>query len=351
MAAIAQLKGLVQGFDATGTKKPISMAKVKLLQSKSGVLTKEDGTFELVLPKSLPDTLIISALGYISDSIPVNKNDRFIALDITLFSEKILPEVIIEYRKKSHGISKMKTLHVEELTSAELRKAACCNLSESFETNASVDVNITDAVSGAKKIRMMGLDGVYTQIQLENIPYLRGLESSFGLNSLPGSWIESIQITKGTGTVINGYESMAGLVNLELKKPTETAMPNDPPKITETKITEKTPLEKPKSIKPVSTPTERKKSVPVAKKDQSNFDYDCDELIEKEKKRRAKAKERAKLPKKSPLTKNKEKIDRVLEDIETRSDKGKLTKDELMKLIAECKALLKTLETTLSKMK
>jgi len=148
MATNAQLKGLVQGFDAAGTKKPISLAKVKLLQSKSGVLTKEDGTFELVLPKTLPDTLIISAVGYVPDSIPVNKNDRFIALDIILYSEKILPEVIIEYRKKSKGISKMKTLHVEELTSAELRKAACCNLSESFETNASVDVNITDAVSG-----------------------------------------------------------------------------------------------------------------------------------------------------------------------------------------------------------
>jgi outer membrane receptor protein involved in Fe transport len=216
----AQIKGLVQGFETT-TKKPISLAKVRLLQAKTGVLTREDGTFEIVLPKTLPDTLVISAIGFISDSIPVNKADRFIALDITLLSEKTLPEVIIEYRKRSHGISKMKTLHVEELTSAELRKAACCNLSESFETNASVDVNITDAVSGAKKIRMMGLDGVYTQIQMENIPYLRGLESSFGLNSLPGSWIESIQITKGTGTVMNGYESMAGLVNLELKKPAE----------------------------------------------------------------------------------------------------------------------------------
>ena len=220
MVCNAQIKGLVQGLESA-TKKPISLAKVRLLQAKTGVLTKEDGTFEIVLPKTLPDTLIISAVGFISDTIPVDKTDRFIALDITLFSEKILPEVIFQYRKSSHGISRMKTLHVEELTSAEFRKAACCNLSESFETNASVDVNITDAISGAKKIRMMGLDGVYTQIQLENIPYLRGLESSFGLQSLPGSWIESIQITKGTGTVINGYESMAGLVNLELKKPKE----------------------------------------------------------------------------------------------------------------------------------
>ena len=216
----AQIKGLVQGSDST-TKKPIFNAKVKLLRAKSGVLTSEEGTFELILPRILPDTLVISAMGYHSDTIIVSKNDRFISLNVTLFSEQLLQEVIIEFKRASHGISRMKTLHVEELTSGELRKAACCNLSESFETNVSVDVNITDAVSGAKKIQMMGLDGVYTQIQMENIPYLRGLESSFGLQSISGTWIESIQITKGTGNVVNGYESMAGLVNLEIKKPKE----------------------------------------------------------------------------------------------------------------------------------
>ncbi|NBX81239.1 MAG: TonB-dependent receptor [Flavobacteriales bacterium] len=216
----AQIKGLVQGSDST-TKKPLFNAKIKLLNAKTGVLTSEEGTFEIVLPKNLPDTLVITAMGYHSDSIIVRKNDRFVSLNIVLYSENLLPEIIVEYRKSTHGISRMKTLHVEELTSGELRKAACCNLSESFETNASVDVSITDAVSGAKKIQMMGLDGVYTQIQMENIPYLRGLESSFGLQSISGTWIESIQITKGTGNVVNGYESMAGLVNLEIKKPKE----------------------------------------------------------------------------------------------------------------------------------
>jgi outer membrane receptor protein involved in Fe transport len=216
----AQIKGLVQGSDST-SKKPIYGAKIKLLQAKIGVVSSEEGTFELVLPKLLPDTLVISAYGYYSDTIVLDKKDRFISLNVVLFSDKLLPEIVVNFRKNSHGIAKLKTLHVEELTSAELRKAACCNLSESFETNASVDVNITDAVSGAKKIQMMGLDGVYTQIQLENIPYLRGLESSFGLQSISGTWIESIQITKGTGNVVNGYESMAGLVNLELKKPKE----------------------------------------------------------------------------------------------------------------------------------
>ena len=216
----AQIKGLIQGADGS-QKKPIYGAKIKLLQAKTGAVSREDGTFELVLPKELPDTLVISAFGYNPDTLIVSKKDRFTALNILLYSDKLLPEILIEFRKNGHSISRLKTLHVEELTAIELRKAACCNLSESFETNASVDVNITDAVSGAKKIQMMGLDGVYTQIQMENIPYLRGLESAFGLSSLSGTWIESIQITKGTGNVVNGYESMAGLVNLELKKPDE----------------------------------------------------------------------------------------------------------------------------------
>lgn len=214
-----QVKGVVFGSEVIEKKEPIWGARVKLLKAERGAITEEDGTFEIILPKNLPDTLVISALGFNSDTIVVTRKDRFTAFDITLFSDQMLPEVVVRAKQKGHGILRLKVLHVENIGSDELRKAACCNLSESFETNASVDVNITDAVSGAKKIQMMGLDGVYTQLQFENIPYLRGLESSFGLNSMPGTWIESMQITKGTGNVVNGYESMAGLVNIELKKP------------------------------------------------------------------------------------------------------------------------------------
>ena len=214
----AQVKGIVYGSDKK-EKNPIYGAKIKLLKNNTGVITDEDGKFEIILPKDLPDTMVFSAMGYYSDTIVVTKKDRFISFEVILYSDQLLPAVIVTVKKGTHTISRLKTLHVEEIGAGELRKAACCNLSESFETNASVDVNITDAVSGAKKIQMMGLDGVYTQIQMENIPYLRGLESSFGLNSMSGTWIESIQITKGTGNVVNGYESMAGLVNLEIKKP------------------------------------------------------------------------------------------------------------------------------------
>lgn len=214
----AQMKGVVLGSD-NQTKTPIYKAKITLLKSNTGAYTDEDGKFELILPRDLPDTIVISAFGYNSDTVVVTKKDRFISMEIILFSDQLLPEVVVAAKRASHSISRLRTLHVEEIGAGELRKAACCNLSESFETNASIDVNITDAVSGAKKIQLMGLDGVYTQMQMENIPYLRGLESAFGLTSMPGTWIESIQITKGTGNVVNGYESMAGLVNLEVKKP------------------------------------------------------------------------------------------------------------------------------------
>ncbi len=214
-----QLKGVIYGKTVNGTKEHLRDAKITSSKTNDFVVTDEHGFFEITLGKSLPDTLIFSSFGFRNDTLIVTNKDRFSIIEINLYENQILDEVVIVYKKTTHSISKLKTLLVEELGEGELRKAACCNLSESFETNASVDVNMTDAISGAKKIQMMGLDGVYTQIQMENIPYMRGLESAFGLGSMPGTWVESIQITKGTGNVVNGYESMAGLVNLELKKP------------------------------------------------------------------------------------------------------------------------------------
>ena len=217
-----QIKGVVQGVDSTHTI-PLKNVKITLVRAGQTVYSNEDGPFEILLGKQSPDTLLFQAKGYRSDRLVVTRSDRFAALNVVLVSGQLVQEIVVSSQKNSHGISKMKTLHVEELTSAEFRKAACCNLSESFETNATVDVSMADAISGAKKIQLLGLDAVYTQLQMENIPFLRGLESSFGLNSIPGTWLESIQITKGTGSVVNGYESMAGLVNLEFKKP--AAMP------------------------------------------------------------------------------------------------------------------------------
>lgn len=216
--SFSQIQGVVFGIKE-GRKIPIKQAKIELRQNHTTAYTDEKGRFELVLPKELPDWMIVTANGYEADSMEVTREDRFIGLEIVLFEIEALDEVVIAYKRDSKTFSKLKPLQVEELGEGELKKAACCNLSESFETNATVDVNFTDAVSGAKKIQLLGLDGVYSQLQMENIPFLTGMESGFGLNMIPGTWVESIQITKGTGSVVNGYESMAGLINVEFRKP------------------------------------------------------------------------------------------------------------------------------------
>lgn len=118
-------------------------------------------------------------------------------------------------------ISKVKELRTEVISSAGLMKMACCNLAESFENSASVTSGYADATTGARQIRLLGLSGTYTQLLDENRPVMRGLHSPFGMSYIPGPWLESIQIAKGSPSVINGVESMTGQINLEHRKPTD----------------------------------------------------------------------------------------------------------------------------------
>ncbi|QSW90864.1 TonB-dependent receptor [Flavobacterium endoglycinae] len=140
-------------------------------------------------------------------------------LSVPMFSQENLEEVKIT--KKQKGIKKSYTLtaNTSLITSKELLKAACCNLAESFETNPSIDVNFSDALTGTKQIKMLGLTSPYLMITEENIPSVRGASQAYGLSFTPGTWIESVQITKGAGSVINGYESISGQINTELLKP------------------------------------------------------------------------------------------------------------------------------------
>ena len=137
--------------------------------------------------------------------------------------EKLNEEKLKEVKviKKRKGIQKSFTLtgNTTIVTSKELLKAACCNLAESFETNPSIDVNFSDALTGTKQIKMLGLTSPYLMITEENIPSVRGASQAYGLSFTPGTWVESIQITKGAGSVVNGFESISGQINTELIKP------------------------------------------------------------------------------------------------------------------------------------
>ena len=198
-------------------KVPLTGASVYWMNSRTGTITDTNGYFFIPEPVSGHRILIVSFVGYQPDTLHVPDDKQYV--EVTLKESHTLQEVTVEDRMKGTHVSRMDPIHTQNISSAELHKAACCNLSESFETNASVDVNYTDAVSGAKQIRLLGLAGKYSQILTENIPNLRGLASAYGLNYIPGPWMESIQISKGTGSVINGYESITGQINVEFLKP------------------------------------------------------------------------------------------------------------------------------------
>ena len=194
---------------------PLQGANVYWLGSSVGTTTNDDGTFSLPYKFSY-SKLVISFVGFKTDTLSINKNTYIRHI---LNPTDNLDVVTVTSRKQTTAKSYIKATNTFTVSSDELLKAACCNLSESFETNPSIDVNFADAVSGTRQIKMLGLSSPYILIATENIPAIRGASQAYGLSFIPGTWVESIQITKGAGSVVNGFESIAGQINTELVKP------------------------------------------------------------------------------------------------------------------------------------
>ena len=194
---------------------PLVGANVYWAGTTVGVATDIDGRFQLEPVKST-NLLVTSFMGYHNDTTEVSAHSE---LTIVLVSDLVLEEVNITERKMAVLRSRVSPLQTETITGEALCMAACCNLSESFETSASVDVAYSDAATGAKQIRLLGLSGTYVQMITENTPNIRGLAQAFGMEYIPGPWMEAIQVSKGTSSVLNGYEAIAGQINVEYLKP------------------------------------------------------------------------------------------------------------------------------------
>jgi hypothetical protein len=147
--------------------------------------------------------------------IKYGENDSTIILSENI----VLPEVQVVGSQQGIYISRLNPIKTEVITTVGLRQLACCSLGTSFENSATVDVDFADAVSGAKIIQMLGLTGIYSQLMYENMPFLSGLSSSYGLSYVPSAFMQSIQISKGTSSVINGFEALTGQINVEYHKP------------------------------------------------------------------------------------------------------------------------------------
>lgn len=209
------LKGII--MDKEDLKDTIGVygANVYWLGTSLGTVTDEKGRFQIPY-KTEYKRLVVSFVGYKTDTLTIMNAEP---IRHFLTPEGQLEEIVITNKRKAIQKSFLKTQNTFTVNKDELLKAACCNLSESFETNPSIDVSFSDALTGTKQIQMLGLTSPYLLFNQENIPSIRGASQAFGLTFTPGTWVESIQITKGAGSVVNGYESISGQINAELVKP------------------------------------------------------------------------------------------------------------------------------------
>lgn len=208
-----ELRGRVVEVNEQGDTSAVYMAALQWLHSSVGTVSNTDGTFVLQYTKT--DTLIVSFPTYQPDTMVLKRNQN----DITIVLSNIhsLSEVSIFARDGS--FISTKPILTTVISKEGLRRAACCNLAESFENTMAVDMEFSDAITGAKQISMLGLAGVYSQILLENVPFIRLLSHQFGLGFVPGTWMEAISVSKGVASVTNGYEAITGQINVDYKKP------------------------------------------------------------------------------------------------------------------------------------
>ncbi|MCL2739337.1 MAG: TonB-dependent receptor [Bacteroidales bacterium] len=212
------VRGHVYGSRTNGGREALPMANVYWMNGNQVVQTDERGFFSIDRRTNSSRYLIATFVGYVADTLEVT--DLTKELEFILQTQNELDAAVVTARQQGTLLSRSTPIRTEVITSAGLCKMACCNLAESFENSASVSVGYADAITGARQIRLLGLSGIYTQMSDENRPFLRGLMTPFGLGFVPGQWLESIQIAKGPGSVINGYEAITGQINLEYRKPT-----------------------------------------------------------------------------------------------------------------------------------
>lgn len=217
LPAILSAQGRLEGkiLDSDG-ETGLPGANVYWAGTNTGTSTNAAGYF-VIKKVNASNRLVISFIGYRTDTLTIDEGMTY--LKHTLIAGSDAGEVSVTGRIPGSHIDRIDPVLTINISSGELKKAACCNLSESFETNPSVDVSYTDAITGAKQIQLLGLAGTYVQLLTENYPSMYGLAAAYGLGYIPGPWMESIQVSKGTASVKNGYEAITGQINVEFKKP------------------------------------------------------------------------------------------------------------------------------------
>lgn len=211
------LKGKVYGKTESGLEE-LPAASVVWINTGIGTYTDMNGNFEISLDNISDKRLVISSIGYYSDTVTVKENSIItITLDFHISS---LDEISLKSGEASDRILP-EAVKTEVVDQKELTKAACCDLAGCFETQATVQPVTTNIITNSKELRILGLSGVYNQVLIDGMPMVQGLTYTYGISGYPGTLVDNIYIAKGANSVLQGFESISGSINVTLKEPDE----------------------------------------------------------------------------------------------------------------------------------
>lgn len=198
---------------------PLAGARVYWIGTDTGVSTGKKGEFVIASAEISDKRLIASHAGYLSDTIEITSQDY---VELRLQEAKKLDQVTIQEQRDGVIISDNKAIKTEQITQTELRKAACCDLAGCFETQTTVQPQTTNVITNSKELRILGLSGVYNQVLIDGFPMIQGLTYTYGISTIPGTLVDNIYVSKGANSVLQGFESISGQINVETKEPDKT---------------------------------------------------------------------------------------------------------------------------------
>lgn len=212
---LRQMAQTISGRVSNTKNEPLAGATVKWVGASVAQRSNESGFYSIVKNKTTT-LLVASYSGYIADTIDVSMDST---ANFTLHPKGDLAEVVVTAEKEGIVLSNRSPVKLEILTSVELKKSACCDLAGCFETQSSVQSQTTNIITNAKELRILGLSGVYNQVLIDGFPMIQGLSFTYGISGIPGSLVDNIYISKGANSVLQGFESISGQINVETKKP------------------------------------------------------------------------------------------------------------------------------------
>ncbi len=209
----------ISGKVTNNKKEKLVGASVFWLDTSIGVATGINGEFELTTKDISNKRLVATYVGYASDTIEIT-NQTYVAFKLQEI--KTFKEVVVKAQQDGVIISDLNPIKTEKITQTELGKSACCDLAGCFETQTTVQPQTTNVITNSKELRILGLSGVYNQVLIDGFPVIQGLSYTYGISSVPGTLVDNIYVSKGANSVIQGYESISGQINVETKDPDKT---------------------------------------------------------------------------------------------------------------------------------